>query len=95
MNKVIQICNKGYIFSYPMEMHFVHFKKMYGDIGNSLSKPDGLAVLGVFFELQEHENPDLEPLISALKDIQNPGRSRNKNKKALLFLSLVFLIKFS
>lgn len=35
-------------FSYDAELHFVHYNKKYGSMGNATSHPDGLAVLGVF-----------------------------------------------
>lgn len=38
--------------SYPAEIHIVHFNLKYGSIGNALDKPDGLAVVGIFFEVQ-------------------------------------------
>ena len=37
---------------YPAELHFVHFNKKYGDIGTAVSKSDGLAVLGFFYEVR-------------------------------------------
>lgn len=37
--------------SYAAEIHFVHFNKKYGSMGNATSHPDGLAVLGVFVEV--------------------------------------------
>ena len=36
---------------YPAEIHFVHFNKKYGDISTAVSKSDGLAVLGFFYEV--------------------------------------------
>ena len=37
--------------SYAAELHFVHYNKKYGSMGNATSHPDGLAVLGVFVEV--------------------------------------------
>lgn len=37
---------------YPMEIHFVHYNSKYGNLTNAIDKtPDGLAVLGFFFEV--------------------------------------------
>ncbi len=36
---------------YPAEIHFVHFNKKYGDISTAVTKSDGLAVLGFFYEV--------------------------------------------
>ncbi|KAI9551571.1 alpha-carbonic anhydrase [Daphnia sinensis] len=38
---------------YAAELHFVHYNKKYGSLGNATSHPDGLAVLGVFVELND------------------------------------------
>lgn len=56
-----------------MEIHFVHFKKEYGkDITEALTKraDDNLAVLGIFFEIQNEDNKVLEPMIEALEQIK-------------------------
>jgi carbonic anhydrase len=37
--------------SFPAELHIVHYNLKYGSIGNAISQPDGLAVVGVFFEV--------------------------------------------
>lgn len=37
--------------SYAAELHFVHYNKKYGSLGNATNHPDGLAVLGVFVEV--------------------------------------------
>lgn len=52
--------------SYAAEIHFVHFNKKYGSMGNATSHPDGLAVLGVFVEKSDKENPAFKPLTNAL-----------------------------
>ena len=38
-------------FSFPMEMHLVHYNMKYPDITTALSFKDGLAVLGVMFDV--------------------------------------------
>jgi len=58
---------------YPMEMHFVHYKKDYGDLGGAVGKEDGLAVLGVMFEISQTDNPAYTPLVNALQQIQQAG----------------------
>ena len=35
------------------EMHLVHYNTKYGSFGNAVDKPDGLAVLGVFLEVNK------------------------------------------
>lgn len=33
------------------QIHFVHFNRKYGQIGNAVDKPDGLMVMGFFIEV--------------------------------------------
>jgi len=47
----------------------VHFKSEYGDLVSALPFADGLAVLGIFLELSETDNPALQPLIDAIPTI--------------------------
>jgi carbonic anhydrase len=37
--------------SYAGEMHLVHYNSKYGDFDSALKHSDGLAVLGVFFQV--------------------------------------------
>uniref|UniRef100_A0A673AVU8 Carbonic anhydrase n=1 Tax=Sphaeramia orbicularis TaxID=375764 RepID=A0A673AVU8_9TELE len=37
---------------YPMELHIVHMKHHYTDLTTALSDPEGVAVLGFFYEVQ-------------------------------------------
>jgi carbonic anhydrase len=36
---------------YPLEAHFVHYNSLYGNLSASVSKSDGLLVVGVFFDV--------------------------------------------
>jgi carbonic anhydrase len=45
---------------YPAELHLVHFNTKYGDIATAVSKADGLAVLGFFYEVSATENTNLK-----------------------------------
>ncbi|CAL4140384.1 unnamed protein product, partial [Meganyctiphanes norvegica] len=51
---------------FPLEMHIVNFKTEYGSLGGSVDKGDGLAVLGVMWEIQPSDNPNIQPIIDAL-----------------------------
>ena len=53
-----------------MELHFVHYNSKYKDIGEAIQNEDGLAVLGVLFELSPYDNPNLNPLLNAIPAIQ-------------------------
>merc|ERR1712002_363700 len=63
---------------YPMELHLVHYKKAYGSLTDSISKSDGLAVLGIMFELSDNENTNLKPLIDIISSITTKGATADK-----------------
>lgn len=48
LNETINI---KYLHSFPLEMHMVHFKKEYKTFSNAINYPDGLAVVGLFFDV--------------------------------------------
>lgn len=48
--------------AYPLELHIVHSKSEYDGIDKT--KKDGLAVLGIFFQIQEEDNRDLNNFIN-------------------------------
>ncbi|KAK7925675.1 hypothetical protein WMY93_007985 [Mugilogobius chulae] len=55
---------------YPMEMHIVHMKHHYTDITTALADPEGVAVLGFFYEKSNSANRNmtlLSILFGALK----------------------------
>ncbi len=72
------LCLHIFQTSYPLEIHFVHFNKKYGDdLGSALAKSkgasDALAVLGVFFAIVDRDNNDIEPIIAALTGAKAKG----------------------
>ncbi|KAK6192139.1 hypothetical protein SNE40_003669 [Patella caerulea] len=56
--------------TFPMEVHFVHYKNSLGSLGNSVNEKDGLAVLGFMFEISESDNANYADLISKLAAIK-------------------------
>ncbi|XP_031166757.1 carbonic anhydrase 4-like [Sander lucioperca] len=54
---------------YPMELHIVHIKNDYTDVPTALADPEGVAVLGFFFETSNRTNQMYNPIISALPSI--------------------------
>ncbi|XP_067113196.1 carbonic anhydrase 4a [Osmerus mordax] len=56
---------------YPMELHIVHMKQHYTSLGEALSDPTGVAVLGFFYEQSISSNRKYEPIINALKNIKD------------------------
>ncbi|XP_052801801.1 uncharacterized protein LOC128232340 [Mya arenaria] len=75
---------------YPLELHIVHFKKAYGSLNNALFYEDGLAVIGVFFDVTSDDNDNYVDLISAFSDISYKGGNTtvNVNLRNLTFHDL-------
>lgn len=55
---------------YSMEMHLVHFNRKYGNISNAMTKEDGLAVIGVFFDITRKRNLHMETVIDGIKEVR-------------------------
>lgn len=53
-----------------MEMHIIHRNMMYPNLTRALEHEDGLTVLAVFFQVQEDDNKNLNPLLKILPNIQ-------------------------
>ena len=47
-------------FSFPMEIHLVHKKTDYASVGASLDYNDGLAVIGIMFQVADTSDDGLE-----------------------------------
>ncbi|CAG2107370.1 unnamed protein product [Medioppia subpectinata] len=58
---------------YSMEMHIVHYNKKYDNISEAGTHPDGLAVLGVMFEITRKANPHLDAIIEGVKAVKVEG----------------------
>ena len=53
-------------FRFPLEMHLVHINKKYTKNSTlAMEKPDGLAVIGIFFNIIEEDNPILDKVAFA------------------------------
>jgi hypothetical protein len=54
-----------------MELHLVHFNSMYGsslaEAMNKSSAYDTVAVIGILFEIQHEDNPNMEPITEGIK----------------------------
>uniref|UniRef100_I3JGP6 Carbonic anhydrase n=2 Tax=Oreochromis niloticus TaxID=8128 RepID=I3JGP6_ORENI len=58
---------------YPAELHLVHWNTKYASFSEAASKPDGLAVVGVFLKIGG-ENPNLQKLLDAFDTIKSKGK---------------------
>ncbi|RVE58605.1 hypothetical protein OJAV_G00195940 [Oryzias javanicus] len=57
---------------YAAELHLVHWNTKYASFGEAASKPDGLAVVGVFLKIGD-ANPKLQKLLDAFDGIKTKG----------------------
>ncbi|KAL8615741.1 hypothetical protein ACOMHN_040236 [Nucella lapillus] len=69
--------------AYPMEVHIVCFNTKYADLGAAVSQPDGLAVLGFFFEISAGKNLIVEQLVNSLPMVKYAGNSTSMQPFAL------------
>jgi len=63
---------------FPMEMHMVHINKRYnGNVANALAASDGLAVLGIMFQISYQTSPALTTLLTGLDAIIAAGGDKD------------------
>lgn len=55
---------------YPLEMHMVHYNNKYDTKEIASINPDGLAVLGVLFQISEKDNEKLQGIVKALDEVR-------------------------
>ncbi|XP_012706566.2 carbonic anhydrase 4a isoform X1 [Fundulus heteroclitus] len=55
---------------YPMELHVVHMKKHYADLGTALRDKSGVAVLGFFYEESKSPNRKYDSIINTLQSVK-------------------------
>jgi len=55
--------------AFPMEIHLVHKKTDYDSVGASLDYNDGLAVIGIMFQVADTSDDGLEDIIAAAETI--------------------------
>ncbi|KAG8431234.1 hypothetical protein GDO86_019206, partial [Hymenochirus boettgeri] len=60
---------------FPGEMHVVHYSAEYNNVDEASTQPGGLAVLSVFIQEGEEENPGFQHLLSYLENITEAGES--------------------
>jgi carbonic anhydrase len=58
---------------YPMELHLVFYKEMYGNQENATRHSDGLAVLAFFFRISQKPNAAYVEVTKLLQKITNPN----------------------
>nr|UDM84255.1 carbonic anhydrase 5-like protein [Tridacna squamosa] len=59
----------------PIELHIVNWNSdEYKSIAEAVTEPEGLAVLGMLFEVSQEDNEALEPLVKALLKVRDPDK---------------------
>uniref|UniRef100_H2TXA1 Carbonic anhydrase n=2 Tax=Takifugu rubripes TaxID=31033 RepID=H2TXA1_TAKRU len=58
---------------YPAELHLVHWNTKYASFGEAASKPDGLAVVGVFLQIG-NKNESLQKVLDKFGTIKAKGK---------------------
>lgn len=66
---------------YPAEVHLVHWNTKYADVSEAVTKTDGLAVLGFFYEVSSADNGKLDDMLSVVHLVRRMQRSVNLRNK--------------
>nr|KAG5714250.1 hypothetical protein BaRGS_018467 [Batillaria attramentaria] len=76
--------------AYPLELHIVNYNTdLYKSIGEAATEKQGLAVLGIMFEMSEEDNPSLEPIIRAMEQVRDPEEGNQVEIDPLSLRSLL------
>jgi len=71
---------------YPLEVHLVHVNSKYYVNGtpsdDNFAKSDGLAVLGIFYEISTEDNANLTNIVSKVNEVAVEARRRRKQGRA-------------
>ncbi|XP_071619443.1 carbonic anhydrase 15-like isoform X2 [Heliangelus exortis] len=59
----------------PMELHIVHINVKYQTLAEAKGHPNGLAVLGFFFQVSETSNTNYNTIVAGLRNISRAGDS--------------------
>lgn len=62
-------------YRFPLEVHLVHYATDYGSLTEALKYKDGVAVLGVFYDLSPDDDDEFEPLTAVMKNITRSSNS--------------------
>merc|ERR1711971_432230 len=71
---------------YPIEVHLVHVNSKYYVDGapsdDNFAKSDGLAVIGIFYEISTEDNANLTNIVSKVNEVAVGARRRRKQGRA-------------
>ncbi|NXV81407.1 CAH15 anhydrase, partial [Atlantisia rogersi] len=60
---------------FPMELHIVHINVKYRTLAEAKGHPNGLAVLGFFFQVSEAPNTNYNTIVAGLRNVSHAGDS--------------------
>lgn len=68
---------------YAGELHLVHWNQKYEEMSEAVDKSDGLAVLGIFLDAQDHHSchPDLDLILQMFDRVHEQGCTVNCDDK--------------
>ncbi|XP_029163002.1 carbonic anhydrase 2-like [Nylanderia fulva] len=53
----------------PLELHLVHYDNQYANFSEAVQHENGVAVISVLFEPSKYDNPQLKPIVKAVKKV--------------------------
>ncbi|KAJ8961671.1 hypothetical protein NQ318_021269, partial [Aromia moschata] len=57
-------------YRFPLELHLVHYKSVFGSVAEALQHIHGVAVFAVLFELSPDDDEEFEPLLNIIETLQ-------------------------
>ncbi|XP_031333457.1 putative carbonic anhydrase 3 isoform X2 [Photinus pyralis] len=69
---------------YPLEAHIVNFASEYKNMSNAVKFEDGIAVLGVLYDMSPDDDIELQALTDILDEVENNQISFHVNKEIQL-----------
>ncbi|KAL8570243.1 hypothetical protein ACOMHN_029943 [Nucella lapillus] len=76
--------------AFPLELHIVSYNSdLYSRMSQAATEKQGLAMLGVLFQVSDKDNPDLEPIINAMDQIKDPEAAKDVEIEAMSLRKLL------
>jgi len=69
---------------FPLELHLVHYNARYADISEAVGHEDGLAVVGILFQLSREDNPSLGPLLDTVPKLTSAKKKTTLGRGLVL-----------
>lgn len=76
-----------------LELHYVHFNSKYGNITNAVNKPDGLAVIGVMYDVSLLASSHRFQYLSMLPRVYQPDTEYTETRNVFTYADAVGFTK--